>query len=69
MGLTPKVQWKILKRSTTPSSFDSRCNFCLEKKIKIMLYFDPGNLLNQRCDLIARCRHKNKFKLFLKISE
>ena len=41
----------------------------LEEKIQIMLYFDPGNLLNQECDLIARCRHKNKFKLFSKISE
>ena len=34
-----------------------------------MLYFDPVNLLNQRCDLNARCRHENKFRLFSKISE
>ena len=69
MGLTPKIQWKILKRSTTPSCFDGRCNLCHKEKIQIMLYFDPSNLLNQRCDLIARFRHKNKFRLFPKISE
>ena len=69
MDLTPKIQWKILKRSTTPSCFDGRCKLYLEEKIQIMLYFDPVNLLNKRCDLIARCRHKNKFKLFSKISE
>ena len=43
-----------------------RCNLCLGEKIQIILYPDPGNLLNQRCDLIARCQHKNKFRLFSK---
>ena len=57
-GLTPKIQWKFLKRS-----FDGRCNLCLEEKIQIMMYIDPFNLLNQRCDFIARCRLRNKFRL------
>ena len=48
MGLTLKIQWKILKRSTTPSCFDGRCNLYLEEKIQIILYFDPGNLLNKQ---------------------
>ena len=42
---------------------DGRCNLCLKEKIKIMMYSDPGNLLNQICDLIARCRHRKKFRL------
>ena len=25
-GLTPDIQWSILKRSNTPKSIDSRCN-------------------------------------------
>ena len=66
-GLTPEIQWSTLKRSNTLNGFDSRCNFCLEEKIQIMLYPDPNNLLNQRCDLIARCRLRNKFKLLSKI--
>ena len=68
MGLSPEIQCSILKRST-PSCFDGRCNLCLEEKIQIILYFDLGNLLNQRCDLMARCRHKNRFRLFSKIRE
>ena len=27
-GLTPEIQWSILKRSNTPKCFD-RCNMCL----------------------------------------
>ena len=62
-GLTPEIQWSTLKKSNTPKCFDSRCNMCLEEKIQIMIYPDPEKLLNQRCELIARCRHRNKFKL------
>ena len=64
MGLAPEIKWRILKRFTIPMCFDARYNLCLEEKIQIMLLFDPGNLLNQKCDLIARCRYKNKFRLF-----
>ena len=53
----------ILKKSNTPKCFDSRCNLCLEEKIQIMTYSEPEKLLNKRCELIARCRHKTKFKL------
>ena len=52
-SLTPEIQRSLLKRSNTPSCFDGRCNLCLEEKIQIM-YPDPGNPLNQSCDLIAR---------------
>ena len=62
--LSLELQWRISKRSTTLSCFDGRYNSCLEEKIQIMLYFYPGNLLNQGCDLIIRCSHKNKFRRF-----
>ena len=55
------------QRSTTPSCFDGRCNLCLEEKIQIMLYFDPVNLLNQRCDLKVRGRHKMNLDYFQKL--
>ena len=61
-GLTPEIQWSILKKSNTPKCFDRRYNLCLEEKIQIMLYPQPEKLLNQRCDLIARCRHRYKLK-------
>ena len=65
-GLSPEIQWSILKRSNTPKCFDSRCNLCLEEKMHISLYSDPEKLLNKRCELIARCRHRAKFKLYIK---
>ena len=62
-GLTPEILWSILKRSSTPKSFDCRCNLCLEEKIHILLFPEPKTLLNKRNELIARCRHRAKFKL------
>ena len=62
-GFIPEIQWSILKKSNTPKSFDGRCSLSLEEKIQIMTYPVPEKLLNKRCELIARCRHKAKFKL------
>ena len=61
--LTPEIRWSILKRSNTPKCFDGRCNLCLEEKIQIMKYPEPEQLLDKRCELISRCRHRTKFKL------
>ena len=57
-GLTPEIQWSVLKKSNIPKCFDSRCNLYLEEKIQMMIYPDPEKLLNQRCELIARCRQE-----------
>ena len=62
-GLTPDIQWSILKKSNTLKSFDNRCNQCLEEKIHILLFPEPKKLLNKRNELIARCRQRAKFKL------
>ena len=45
MGLTPKLQWRIWKKSTTSSCFDGRCNLCLEEEKQIMLNFDSRKIL------------------------
>ena len=65
-GLTPEIQWSILKKSNISKCFDRRYNLCLEEKIQkiqIMIYPDPEKLFNQWCEWIARCRHRTKFKL------
>ena len=62
-GLTPEIEWSILKKSNTPNSFDGRCNLCLKEKIHILTHKFPDKLLNKRNELIARCRYKTKFKL------
>ena len=38
-GLTPDIQWSILKRCSTPKSFDCRCNLCLEEKKNTFCFF------------------------------
>ena len=62
-GLTPEIEWSILGKSNTPNSFNGRCNLYLEENIYILKYGYPDKLLNKRSELIARCRHKTKFKL------
>ena len=61
--LIPEIQWSILKKSNTSECFDRRYNLCLEEKIQIMINPGPEKLLNKICELIARCRHRTKFKL------
>ena len=62
-GLSPEIQWIILKKSNTPNCFHRRSNLYLEENIQIMLYPDPNKSFNQRSDLIGRCNDRNKFKL------
>ena len=32
-----------------------------------MMYVDPVKLLNQRCDFIAKCGHRNKLNIYIYI--
>ena len=36
---------------------------CLEEKMAIITYPDQEKLLNERSELISKCRHENKFLL------
>ena len=39
-----------------------QCHLCLSEKLAILLA-KPDTLLNKRSELVAKCRHRNKFKL------
>ena len=56
-----KVQFYILKRCR-PTKRDGICYLCLNEKLFITEH-QENDLLNQRNELISKCRHKNKFKL------
>ena len=60
LGLTPVINWKIIKRSSSTISLHGKCNLCLEEKICISKSFNK-NLLNSRKEMIAACRHRTKF--------
>ena len=62
-GLTLKIQWKKLKDIQLLAALMKDVIYAWRKRYKL-LYIDPVDLLNQRCDFIARYRHRNKFKLF-----
>ena len=57
----PQVQFHILKRCR-PTKRTGICYLCLNEKLFIIEH-QGNNLLNQRNELISKCRHKNKFKL------
>ena len=50
----PKVTFTIINHPYESSS--AKCYLCL-------LEYKGDNLLNQRSELVSKCRHKNKYKL------
>ena len=62
-GLTPQIKWKILRQCSATNSFNSRFNLCIDQKISIIDFKDRRQLLNERNELVFKCRHKSKFKL------
>ena len=59
---TPEITWRII-RKCLPYNYNSRkCDLCLNEKLEIALY-KGENLLNQKTELISKCRHQNKFML------
>ena len=45
------------------NSFNGRCKLCIDEKISIINFKDCGLLLNERNELVFKCRHTGKFRL------
>ena len=59
---TPTVSWKIVKKAKAYRPETKICSLCIAEKFEIANY--PGNnLLNKRSEIIAKCRHRRKYKL------
>ena len=59
----PQVIFYILKKCR-PTKTTRICYLCLNEKHSLFIIEQQGNNpLNQRNELISKCRHKNKFKL------
>ena len=52
---------EILRTAKTYSSITKRCSLCLLEKLAIISYPYPDELLNRQSELVAKCRHENKF--------
>ena len=61
-GHSPAIKWSIACRATVYTCGMKQCHLCLSEKLAILLA-KPDTLLNKRSELVAKCRHCNKFKL------
>ena len=59
----PKLTWSIVRFAPGYSNISKRCLLCLHEKLLIINYHNPAELLNKRSELMAKCRHENKFLL------
>ena len=61
----PTLTWSVVKSVPGYSNISKRCLLCLTEKVLIATYENPEELLNKRSELMAKCRHNNKFLLII----
>ena len=61
-GSTPSIHWKSVCRASSYKQGNDHCNLCLAKKFAFSIA-DPKTTLNERTELINKCRHRNEFEL------
>ena len=54
------IKWSILKRARAYRSGAKKCNLCLAEKM-LILNGEKEHLLNKRTEILAKCRHTNKY--------
>ena len=57
------ISWSIAKKCHDYNPVTKSCHLCLSEKLLICNFKDKNNLLNQRSELVSKCRHQNKFFL------
>ena len=62
-NVTPSLKWSIIKHAKSYTNNSRNCPLCLQEKFEILFYANKNELLNKRSELIAKCRHTNKFLL------
>ena len=62
-NVTPVLTCEVLHTVKAYSNITKRCSLCLHKKLAIIIYPYPDELLNKRSELVTKCRHENKFQL------
>ena len=56
------ISWKIMKQASPYQKETQKCQLCLTEKTFISLA-DPKKTLNQRNEIISKCRHRDKHLL------
>ena len=58
-----EIKWALHKQSFPYQCGTRKCDICLSEKLEI-LRGDPKLLINKRSEIMNKCRHKLKFKLY-----
>ena len=58
-----RITWKKDRSFPSYTPENMNCSLCMNEKLEIALY-KGNNLLNKRNEVISRCRHRSKFKLY-----
>ena len=59
----PKLTWSFVRFAPGYLAISKRCLLCLHEKPLIINYHNQVELLNKRSEIMAKCRHENKFLL------
>ena len=62
-GIEYNIKWSILKRAPGYRKSSKTCGLCLMEKVLICEFPDKVNLLNDKSELVSKCRHSNKHLL------
>ena len=64
-NITYELEWDILKKCKPYVCGSRRCDICLQEKLFIMQYNRTNTcLLNTRSEIMNKCRHSNKYKIW-----
>ena len=61
-NVQPTIKFQIKEHAKSYHPAAGRCLLCLTEKLRIM-QVPPDIYLNQRTELLAKCRHRNKYLL------
>ena len=56
------LSWRIKDKASSYNPATKRCCLCTTEKVRI-LTADKTKTLNKRSEIIAKCRHANKYRL------
>ena len=62
-GFMPKVKFKVLRKVQQYSPEAKKCCLCVLEKLEILKRVNDPNNLNNRSEIMAKCRHRRKFLL------
>ena len=62
-NLNFSINWKILRKTSGYNKVSKSCNLCTSEKLEICKFKHKNILLNQRNELVSKCRHENRHLL------